>query len=140
MRPIRVDPSHIKTEYAQEITIGAPPGMEEGVEPIVALAYFTAVEGTGPVAAIAVRIALEPGDIEKLTETGGVWLTFLGKALPPFRFDHEIPVAEDVWQHPSGIPTGEEPCGPCQNGTHALCMLKQGGDCCCGSMIDWEFK
>ena len=133
MKPIRVDPSHIKTEFAQQIEIGAPPGMEDGVEPIVALAYFTAVEGTGPVAAIAVRIALEEGDIERLKETGGIWLTFLGRALPPFRFDHDIPVI-----HEDGI--REEPCKQCQDGVHTFCGFKpQGsGDCCCGSMVNWQ--
>ena len=34
--------------------------------------------------AIFLRIALDPGDLEKLTDHGVFWLTIYGRQLPPF--------------------------------------------------------
>lgn len=78
MRPVPI-PDRCVPPGCRRYTIGAPPGKEDQVRPVEAVAGI--VDGAPR---IAVLVELEDGDLDRLTNTGAVWLTFLTGQIPAF--------------------------------------------------------
>lgn len=83
-------------DYATKIWIGPPPGQEESIEGVEAIAYMAALPDFSQVVARAVRIELDPGDLEHLAAKGHFWLTFIGEVVVPFALNLDLPEPADV--------------------------------------------
>lgn len=79
MRPSPIPDAEV-FDGGERIVIGGPDGDLTGdIRPVEAV--VTMEDG---IAAFSMRVALEPGDLEKLQRHGVFWLTCLGRQLQPF--------------------------------------------------------
>lgn len=63
-------------------TVGAPEGREDVVRPLEVVVDFVELAGQ-ECRRYNMRVELEPGDLEALTQDGHLWFSLLGAQIPP---------------------------------------------------------
>ncbi|MEU4804344.1 hypothetical protein [Actinosynnema sp. NPDC023587] len=75
-------PDQVVWASGRRVVIGPPDGDLMG--PIAAVEAVADISAGTGLPQLAVRCALEPGDLEALAAGGCVWISFYGGGMPPF--------------------------------------------------------